>query len=48
MLLTMIPIPLAIVAASIGASIYMAFLWRPPVPKRVKISSFTGGKILAS
>jgi hypothetical protein len=25
----MAAIPLAIVAASIGASIYMAFIWRP-------------------
>ena len=34
MLLTMIPIPLALIAASIGASFYMGFLWRPAQPKR--------------
>ena len=37
MLLTMIPIPLALIAASIGASFYMGFLWRPAQPKRVKL-----------
>jgi hypothetical protein len=29
----MAAIPLAIVAASIGASIYMAFIWRPAQQK---------------
>jgi|AmaraimetP72IA01_FD_contig_21_13455071_length_271_multi_7_in_0_out_0_1 hypothetical protein len=47
MLLTMITIPVAIVAASISASVYMAFLWRPPVPKRVKIITISGGKLRA-
>jgi hypothetical protein len=27
-----IAIPLAIVAASFGAAVYMAFVWRPPLP----------------
>ncbi len=36
-LLTMIPIPLALIAASIGASFYMGFLWRPAQPKRVRL-----------
>jgi hypothetical protein len=47
MLLTMIIIPIAIVAASISASIYMAFLWHPPVPKCVKIITISGGKLWA-
>ena len=34
---TMLTIPLTIVAASIGAAVYMAFGWRPPEPKRVKL-----------
>ena len=33
----MLTIPLTIVAASIGAAVYMAFGWRPPEPKRVKL-----------
>jgi hypothetical protein len=33
---TMLTIPLALIAASIGASIYMGFVWRPPQPKRVR------------
>jgi hypothetical protein len=32
----MLTIPLAIIAASIGASIYMGFVWRPALPKRVR------------
>ena len=36
LLLTMIPIPLAMLAASISASIYMGFVWRPAQPKRVR------------
>jgi hypothetical protein len=28
----MIAIPLAIVAASLGAAVYMAFVWRPALP----------------
>jgi hypothetical protein len=31
----MAAIPLVVVAASIGASIYMAFIWRPSATKRV-------------
>jgi hypothetical protein len=37
LLLTMIPIPLAMLAASISASIYMGFVWRPAAPKRVRL-----------
>jgi hypothetical protein len=33
---TMLTIPLALIAASIGASIYMGFVWRPQQPKRVR------------
>ena len=33
----MLTIPLTIVAASISAAVYMAFGWRPPEPKRVKL-----------
>jgi hypothetical protein len=33
---TMLMIPLAILAASISASIYMGFVWRPAEPKRVR------------
>jgi hypothetical protein len=33
---TMLMIPLAMLAASISASIYMGFVWRPPQPKRVR------------
>jgi hypothetical protein len=33
---TVVTIPLAMLAASIGASIYMGFVWRPPQPKRVR------------
>ena len=36
----MLTIPLAIVAASIGAAVYMAFAWRPPEPKRVRHSFY--------
>jgi len=32
----MLTIPLALIAASIGASIYMGFVWRPSEPKRVR------------
>jgi hypothetical protein len=32
----MLMIPLAILAASISASIYMGFVWRPAEPKRVR------------
>jgi hypothetical protein len=32
----MLMIPLAMLAASIGASIYMGFVWRPAQPKRVR------------
>ena len=32
----MLMIPVAMLAASIGASIYMGFVWRPPQPKRVR------------
>jgi hypothetical protein len=32
----MLTIPLAIVAVSISAAVYMAFGWRPPEPKRVR------------
>jgi hypothetical protein len=32
---TMLMIPLAMLAASISASIYMGFVWRPSEPKRV-------------
>ncbi len=39
MLLTMIPIPLALIAASIGASFYMGFLWRPAQPSESGFSS---------
>jgi hypothetical protein len=38
----MITIPIAIVVASISASVYMAFLWRPPEPKRVQIITISG------
>ena len=31
----MVTIPLALIAASISASIYMGFVWRPSEPKRV-------------
>ena len=37
LLLTMIPIPLAMLAASISASIYMGFVWRPAQPTRVRL-----------
>jgi hypothetical protein len=30
----MIAIPVAIVAASFGAAVYMAFVWRPASPTR--------------
>jgi hypothetical protein len=33
---TMLTIPLALIAASISASIYMGFVWRPKEPKRVR------------
>jgi hypothetical protein len=36
MLLTMLTIPLALIAASISASIYMGFVWRPAQPKPVR------------
>jgi hypothetical protein len=32
----MLMIPLAMLAASISASIYMGFVWRPSEPKRVR------------
>ena len=32
----MLTIPLAIVAVSMSAAVYMAFGWRPPEPKRVR------------
>jgi hypothetical protein len=32
----LIATPLALIAASIGASIYMGFVWRPAEPKRVR------------
>ena len=32
----MLMIPLAMLAASICASIYMGFVWRPAEPKRVR------------
>ena len=34
---TMLTIPLAMIAASIGASIYMGFVWRPAQPKQVRL-----------
>jgi hypothetical protein len=34
---TMLTIPLAIVAASMSAAVYIAFGWRPPEPKRVRL-----------
>jgi hypothetical protein len=33
----MLMIPLAMLAASISASIYMGFVWRPAQPKRVRL-----------
>ena len=33
----MLTIPLALIAASISASIYMGFVWRPSEPKRVRL-----------
>jgi hypothetical protein len=33
----MFTIPLAMLAASIGASFYMGFVWRPAEPKRVRL-----------
>ena len=30
-------IPLALIVASISASFYMGFLWRPAEPKRVRL-----------
>jgi hypothetical protein len=32
----MLMIPLAMLTASISASIYMGFVWRPAQPKRVR------------
>jgi hypothetical protein len=32
----MLLIPLTMLTASIGASIYMGFVWRPAQPKRVR------------
>jgi hypothetical protein len=32
----MIAIPLIVVAASIGAAVYMAFVWHPALPTRVQ------------
>ena len=37
--LVLIATPLALIAASIGASIYMGFVWRPAPPKRVRFFS---------
>jgi hypothetical protein len=34
---TMLTIPLAMLAASIGASFYMGFVWRPSEPQRVRL-----------
>jgi hypothetical protein len=36
----MLTIALAIVAVSISATVYMAFGWRPPEPKRVRLFSY--------
>jgi hypothetical protein len=33
----MLIIPLTLIAASISASIYMGFVWRPAEPKRVRL-----------
>jgi hypothetical protein len=33
----MLIIPLALIAASISASFYMGFVWRPAEPKRVRL-----------
>jgi hypothetical protein len=33
----MLLIPLAMIAASISASFYMGFIWRPAEPKRVRL-----------
>jgi hypothetical protein len=32
----MLTLPLALIAASISAGIYMGFVWRPSEPKRVR------------
>jgi hypothetical protein len=36
----MIVVPIAITVASIGASIYMAFLWSPPERKQARLFSY--------
>jgi hypothetical protein len=33
----MLLIPVALIAGSIGASVYMGFVWRPAEPKRVRL-----------
>ena len=35
--LALIVTPLALIAGSIGASIYMGFVWRPAEPKQVRL-----------
>jgi hypothetical protein len=41
---TMLTIPLTIVAVSISAAVYMAFGWRPPEPKRVRLFFYDMGR----